>query len=139
MIRRTDRSSGWAGRARFVALTCTCALACLASAVATPMTAAAQRGRVVSTADDEARVLYEEREADWEDQAANVSAAVGLEKVGDRERAELARIEAALVRLDGGEWGRCVGCNHPIAKDRLAAIPEATLCLTCSERREPRR
>ena len=93
----------------------------------------------LATSDGEARVLYEEREADWEDQAANVSAAAGLDQVGERERAELARIEAALARLDAGEWGRCVGCHHAIAKDRLAAIPEATLCLACSERREPRR
>jgi RNA polymerase-binding protein DksA len=79
----------------------------------------------------EARELYETREPDWEDQAANTSAAVGLDRIGDRERAQLLGINAALARLDAGTWGRCTRCGGSISNGRLRAVPEATRCAKC--------
>jgi DnaK suppressor protein len=41
----------------------------------------------------------------------------------------LARIEAALRRLDEGSYGICELCGGPIGKERLRARPWAALCI----------
>jgi DnaK suppressor protein len=87
---------------------------------------------VLGHAQEEARELYETRETDWEDQAANTSAAVGLERIGDRERAQLLGISAALARLEAGTWGQCAVCGASIPAERLRAVPEAARCAKCS-------
>jgi DnaK suppressor protein len=52
-------------------------------------------------------------------------------------RAEtLSRIDAALVRLDAGEYGSCADCQGEIAQPRLRALPFAVRCQRCEERRE---
>ena len=52
-------------------------------------------------------------------------------------RAEtVARIDAALVRLDAGKYGSCFECHRPIAKGRLQALPFATRCQACEGSRE---
>jgi DnaK suppressor protein len=87
---------------------------------------------VLGHAQQEARELYETREPDWEDQAANTSAAAGLDRIGDRERAQLLGINAALARLDAGTWGRCTMCGGSISAERLRAVPEAVRCARCT-------
>ena len=47
----------------------------------------------------------------------------------------LARIDAALLRLDDGSYGWCERCGRPIGAERLAARPAATTCITCAARR----
>ena len=52
-------------------------------------------------------------------------------------RAETAaRIDASLVRLAAGQYGRCVACEQAIAERRLRALPFALRCQTCEEKRE---
>lgn len=46
----------------------------------------------------------------------------------------LAAIEAALKRIDRGDYGRCVDCGQDIPDRRLAAIPWAARCIACEER-----
>lgn len=53
-----------------------------------------------------------------------------------RRTLELNRIEAALRRLDEGEFGDCGHCGEPIAIGRLEADPTATLCVACAEAAE---
>ncbi len=48
----------------------------------------------------------------------------------------LARIDAALARLDAGGYGRCVECEREIAARRLGALPFAVRCQGCEENRE---
>jgi DnaK suppressor protein len=50
----------------------------------------------------------------------------------------LARIDAALVRLDAGQYGTCFECAAAISKRRLRALPFAVRCQACEERREQR-
>lgn len=52
------------------------------------------------------------------------------------ENAELSiqEIEAALERLNAGTFGQCVGCGHPIAKERLKALPSTPYCIQCARR-----
>ena len=58
--------------------------------------------------------------------------AVMLEQAARREREELADIERALHKLDGGSYGVCEQCGGSIGRQRLTAIPEARVCLSCS-------
>jgi len=53
----------------------------------------------------------------------------------EQARAHIASVDAALRRLDEGNFGRCERCGRPIGEDRLAARPTATTCLTCAPRR----
>jgi len=48
----------------------------------------------------------------------------------------LARIDAALARLDGGGYGLCLACEREIATRRLRALPFAVRCQACEEKRE---
>ncbi len=44
----------------------------------------------------------------------------------------LAKVEAALERIANGTYGICEKCGKPIAPERLAVLPYATTCVTCS-------
>ena len=49
-----------------------------------------------------------------------------------RRTAELKRIDAALKRLDGDDYGYCVRCNEEIALARLEFDPAVTVCIRCA-------
>ncbi len=52
-------------------------------------------------------------------------------------RAEtLTRIDEALERIDGGQYGSCWECGRGISERRLRALPFAVRCQVCEERRE---
>jgi RNA polymerase-binding protein DksA len=53
-------------------------------------------------------------------------------------RVQMQQIEAALERMNRGDYGTCVDCEEPIAKGRLIAEPHATRCAECQERLERR-
>jgi DnaK suppressor protein len=48
----------------------------------------------------------------------------------------LARIDAAISRLERGTYGRCQECGSEIAEGRLKALPFAPLCRDCQEAAE---
>lgn len=50
-----------------------------------------------------------------------------------RRQAELKRIEAALARLDSGDYGYCRSCDEEIAAKRLELDPSVSLCVHCAE------
>ena len=49
-----------------------------------------------------------------------------------RRTAELQRIEAALSRLDGSDYGYCVRCDEKIAPARLELDPAVATCIRCA-------
>jgi DnaK suppressor protein len=53
-------------------------------------------------------------------------------------RDHLTAIDAALGRLDAGDYGYCERCGQPIPAERLAARPTATQCVTCASARRAR-
>ena len=58
-----------------------------------------------------------------------------LSKAADSQRrAEIRRIDAALARLDAGDYGDCARCGEAIGGGRLALDPAVTLCLDCARR-----
>jgi DnaK suppressor protein len=48
----------------------------------------------------------------------------------------VARIDAALKRLEKGDHGDCVECGEKISMERLTALPFALRCRDCEESRE---
>lgn len=48
----------------------------------------------------------------------------------------LTGLREAIRRLREGSYGRCADCGGLIPERRLLAVPEATLCAPCQERRE---
>lgn len=51
----------------------------------------------------------------------------------ERRRTRVARIDAALTRLDAGEFGVCLECGERIASKRLELDPTIALCIGCAE------
>ena len=47
-------------------------------------------------------------------------------------RAGVTRAEAALTRAEAGTHGRCERCGSPIPSERLAALADATTCVSCA-------
>jgi DnaK suppressor protein len=75
---------------------------------------------------------------------SNVSADIGQGDPKEMERAlarslisvherKLAAIEQALKEAQRGHYGICDRCGQPIDPERLEAIPEATLCISCKQ------
>lgn len=56
----------------------------------------------------------------------------------DRQRKLVAKIDAALRRIESGEYGYCSETGEPISLKRLDARPIATLSLASQERHERR-
>ena len=48
----------------------------------------------------------------------------------------IAKVEAALQRLDGGTYGDCADCGKPISLQRLRVQPAALRCAPCQAARE---
>ncbi len=56
----------------------------------------------------------------------------------DRQRKLIAKIDAALKRIDDGTYGYCEETGEPISLKRLDARPIATLSIEAQERHERR-
>lgn len=56
-------------------------------------------------------------------------------RLAEHEARLLDDVEAALARLEAGTYGRCEECERWIARERLEALPSASLCAECESRR----
>ena len=48
--------------------------------------------------------------------------------------AQVKKVAEALIAIKNGDYGYCRRCDEPIASARLAAQPEANLCLLCQDK-----
>ena len=48
------------------------------------------------------------------------------------------QVDAALERIEAGEYGECVACGEDIEPRRIEAQPESPMCLRCQSERERR-
>lgn len=69
---------------------------------------------------------------DWEELAIEREEDEVLEGMGHNSLAELRRIEAALTRMEEGDYGFCLKCGTPISEERLDLLPETPLCRDCA-------
>ena len=78
------------------------------------------------------------READLNDRASSETD-WGIElRTRDRQRKLIGKINAALRRIDDGEYGYCEETGEPIGLGRLTARPIATMSLEAQEAHERR-
>jgi len=55
-----------------------------------------------------------------------------LEDLGAAGLQEIRMIEAALGRIERGEYGICVVCGDPISEERLDVLPQTPKCRNCA-------
>lgn len=51
-----------------------------------------------------------------------------------RRESERAAIDAALRRIEDGEFGFCIACGEDIAEARLFNLPSVTTCIECARK-----
>lgn len=76
------------------------------------------------------------READLTDRASSETDWSIELRTRDRQRKLISKIDAALRRIDEGEYGYCEVTGEPISLGRLEARPIATMTLEAQERHE---
>ena len=57
-------------------------------------------------------------------------------RLKDREKALLYKVDEAIERFEGGDFGYCTSCGDAIARKRLLARPVTTMCIQCKEEEE---
>jgi DnaK suppressor protein len=85
-------------------------------------------------------VLHEDsaQHADIADRATSETDRALELRARDRQRKLIAKIDAALARIEDGSYGYCEETGEPIGLRRLEARPIATLSLEAQERHERR-
>ena len=68
----------------------------------------------------------------WEELATERETDEVLEGMGLSAREEVKAIQAALERMDAGEYGYCVKCGDEISQERLDLLPYTPVCQNCA-------
>jgi DnaK suppressor protein len=78
--------------------------------------------------------------ADEDAQALSEMMQVLASKRNEGQAGLLRQIDRALAKLanEPDDFGLCEDCEEEIATKRLAAVPYATLCVTCQSKRDPK-
>jgi len=92
--------------------------------------------RRLKALDSKLHAIEEELEShhnpDWEESAQEREGDEVLEGVGAAGQKEIRMIQAALDRMDAGEYGICVTCGNTISEDRLDVLPCTPFCRNCA-------
>ena len=87
----------------------------------------------VQAAEAYSRERDAEATQDPADMAANAYTKELLMSMSTNDRQLLDSIDAALDRIEEGEYGKCVNCGEPIQEKRLEAVPWARHCIRCQD------
>lgn len=74
--------------------------------------------------------------ADLEDQAIENENNEVLNSLGDTSEQELAMINAALQRIEHGDYFTCLECGGVIEESRLELLPYSPYCVKCAHKLE---
>lgn len=97
----------------------------------------ALRDEMLSNAAETSQHLKEnETFADPNDRASAEEEQILEQRVRDRERKLLKKINKALARIESGEFGYCLETGEPIGLPRLLARPTAEYSIEAQERHE---
>jgi len=91
---------------------------------------------VVQAAEAYSRERDAEATQDPADMAANAYTKELLMSMSTNDRQLLESIDAALYRIEEGDYGFCDNCQQPIQEKRLEAVPWARHCLRCQDLNE---
>ena len=96
------------------------------------------KGEILREAQGTLVALQSENEnhPDFADRASSETHRAIELRARDRQRKLIAKIDAALARIDDGTYGYCEETGEPISLRRLEARPIATLSLEAQERHE---
>ncbi len=94
--------------------------------------------QILTEAEGTLAVLQNEplREPDLNDRASSETDWSIELRTRDRQRKLISKIDAALRRIDDGEYGYCEVTGEPISLGRLEARPIATMTVEAQERHE---
>src|SRR5881392_3628879 len=90
----------------------------------------------VQAAEAYSRERDAEATQDPADMAANAYTKELLMSMSTNDRQLLESIDAALYRIEDGDYGKCDHCGDPIQEKRLEAVPWAHHCVKCQELNE---
>ena len=76
------------------------------------------------------------RDPEFEEGAQSEHEQFTLARLTETQRHEILQIDAALARIEAGEYGVCRDCGGEIDPRRLQALPYAVLCTECASHRE---
>ena len=98
----------------------------------------AWKGEILKEAKETLVTLQSESEnhPDIADRASSETDRAIELRARDRQRKLIAKIEAAIARIDEGTYGYCEETGEPISLKRLEARPIATLSVEAQERHE---
>lgn len=96
-------------------------------------------GRLVALTEDFDTVVAASEGSNADDEHDPEGATIAFERsqldaLVQQARAHLAEIDAAVLRLDEGNYGECEVCSREIPEERLRARPTARRCITCAGR-----
>lgn len=77
--------------------------------------------------------------ADSKEMAKELEDSEVVDALGNEARGEIAKITAALTRMDEGSFGFCTECGEPIDAKRVKAYPYADECIDCAKDGERRK
>jgi len=76
--------------------------------------------------------LQSHESKDWEDMATEREDDDVLAALGEDGQVEIRMIQAALARIDSGEYGFCTKCGASIVAERLDLLPATPFCAKCA-------
>ncbi|WP_350560698.1 TraR/DksA C4-type zinc finger protein [Psychrobacter sp. CAL346-MNA-CIBAN-0220] len=71
----------------------------------------------------------DELNKDWEDQAISIRQNDTRQLLSAEAQQNLSYVQDALSHIENGTYGACEVCGKEIPKQRLEAVPYATLCM----------
>lgn len=95
------------------------------------------RARLAALRRDFLQTVDASRDSNADDEHDPEGATIAFERsqlaalVEQAER-QVAQVEAAVARLDGGQYGTCATCGRAIDPARLQARPSADTCIDCA-------
>lgn len=100
--------------------------------------------RLITLRDDLLKLVRQKQEIDMPaqevgdeaDAATQSSERELLFELSDNERKSLDAMEAALRKIEKGQYGACEACQKKIAAPRLRVMPHARYCIHCQARFE---
>lgn len=92
----------------------------------------AQRGGKIGRA-EAAGDRHDVQSGDWTQVDGERDLAMALD---ERESEELTAIDAALKRIESGQYGLCIDCGVDIPTVRLHANPTSLRCVQCQDKAE---
>jgi len=92
----------------------------------------ARRAELLDRSEVVERELDDHNSKDWEELATERETDEVLEQMGSAAATEIRQIDAALARVEAGDYGICVKCGDVISQERLDLLPAAPLCAKCA-------